>query len=392
MEALLRKLTSQVNLERLRDLTLDLVRIPSPTGEAVDVTEFHAATVRKLGLPVEVLYDYPRSPSSVARWVRRPGARTLTLDGHLDTIHAGHVAPYVESQRLYGRGAGDMKSGVAAMVEAARILVENDVPLGGNLILATHSLHEAPVGHMEGLKALIARGDVFVDAAIIAESGFDSLYICGKGQSLFEIDITRQGEVLHENVARPAGVPNPLDFATRLAAAFLDRDQQLASTPHPMLGPETFFLGQIHGGDFYNRVPTRAFLNGIYRFLPDKHWPDIDRIFAEIVASVERHPGLRVDLRAFGNGLGYELSPDAAIVRSLRTGYQQVVGRELPLAGSLSVCDVHVIVREGGIPAVSHGTGTTTSHADLEWVDLDNVVRTTRVFLATILDYLGVEG
>ena len=181
MEALLHKLTAQVNPERLRDLTLDLVRIPSPTGEAVDVTEFYAATVRKLGLPVDVLYDYPRSPSSVARLTKRAGARTLTLDGHLDTIHAGHVPPYVEGKRIYGRGSGDMKSGIAAMVEAARILVENDVPLAGNLTLVTHSLHEAPVGHMEGLKALIARGDVFGDAAIVAEGGFDSLYICGKG-------------------------------------------------------------------------------------------------------------------------------------------------------------------------------------------------------------------
>lgn len=392
MDALLEKLVSRVSAERLRDLTLALVRIPSPTGESVEVTEFYAETVRTLGLEVEIVRDFAHSPSTIARLGRRPNVPTLTLDGHLDTIHAPHVAPYVEGGRIYGRGAGDMKSGIAAMIEATRALIESGVKLQGNLILATHTLHEAPVGHMEGLKALIARGDVFVDAAIVAESGFDALPIRGKGQALFEIDITRQGDVLHENAARPRGVPNPLDYAVQLAARMLQRDRELAAHVDPLLGPETYFLGQVHGGDFYNRVPTKAFLNGTHRFWPDKKWDDIEREFDGLLRSVEKHPDINFGLRLLSNGLGYDVSPDARIVQVLRGAYHTIVGRELPLVGALSVCDVNVIVPEAGIPAVSHGTGSTTSHADLEWVEIANIVRTTKVFLAAIVDYLGVEA
>ena len=384
------QLLERVDPERLRDLTLDLVRIPSPTGDSREVSESYAYVVRGLGLEVELMLDYPESPNTVAHYGNGSGP-TLTLDGHLDTIHATHPEPYVDGGRVYGRGSGDMKSGIAAMVEATRILVESGVELGGRLILATHSLHEAPVGHMEGLKALIARGDVFVDAAIVAESGFDKLDICGKGQALFEIDISRRGEVLHENNARPRGVPNPLDYAALLATRMLERGAELASARDPLLGPETFFLGQLHGGDFYNRVPTRAFLNGNHRFLPEKGWEDVERAFDVLLSSVERHPGLEVSYRLFGNGIGFRVDPEAHIVRSLRAGYRQVMGRELPLGGALSVCDVNVIVREAGIPAVAHGTGSTTSHADLEWVDLANMVRTTRVYLATILRYFQID-
>lgn len=391
MNPLIEELGSQVSAQRLRDMTLDMVRIPSPTGDSVQVSEFYADTVRGLGLSVEILRDHPTSPSTIARYGDRPGRLTLTLDGHLDTIHAPHPDPYVEHDRIYGRGAGDMKSGIAAMVEATRVLVETGLCLGGNLVLVTHSLHEAPVGRMEGLRYLIDRGDVFVDAALVAEGGFDTLAIRGKGQALFEIDIGRQGEVLHENQARPRGVPNPLDYAVRLAACILGRDAELASRSDPTLGPETFFLGQIHGGDFFNRMPTRAFLNGIHRFWPDKEWRDVLGTFDELEASVQRHPGLDVDLRVFGNGLGFEISPDAPIVGALRKGYRQVVRQELPLVGALSVSDVNIIVREAGIPAVAHGTGSTTAHADLEWVDVANIVRTTKVFLATIVNYLGVE-
>jgi len=81
------------------------------------------------------------------------------------------------------------------MVEATRVLIESGIELGGNLTLFTHSLHEAPVGHMEALKAIIARGDVFVDAALVAESGFDTLSVSGKGQMIFEIDVNRDGAV-----------------------------------------------------------------------------------------------------------------------------------------------------------------------------------------------------
>lgn len=391
MSSLVEQLGERVSAERLRDLTLALVRIPSPTGDSVEVSEFYAETVRGLGLAVEMILEYPRSPSTIARYGGAAEGQTLTLDGHLDTIHSPHPEPYVDDGRIYGRGAGDMKSGIAAMVEATRILIESGVRLKGNLILATHSLHEAPVGHMEGLKALIKRGDVFVDAALVAEYGFDELYIRGKGQALFEIDITREGDVLHENDARPSGVPNPLDHAVSLASKIVQRDRELSLSADDLLGPETFFLGQVHGGDFYNRVPTRAYLNGNHRVWPDKDWPDIRRTFADLLGSVEKHPDLRIDLSVYGNGLGFAVSPDAGIVRALQSGYRQIVGRELPLAGALSVTDVNVIVREAGIPAVSHGTGTTTSHADLERVEVKDIVRTTKVFVATIVDYLGVE-
>jgi acetylornithine deacetylase/succinyl-diaminopimelate desuccinylase-like protein len=383
-------LLGRVSAERLRELTMALVRIPSPTGDARQVTAYYVDCVRSLGLPIEVVDTYPDSPSTVARYIHRPGGRTLTLDGHLDTIHAAHVPPYVEGKRLYGRGAGDMKSGVAAMLEATRVLVEADVPLAGGLILATHSLHEAPVGHMEGLKELIARGDVFVDAALVAECGFDALPIRGKGQALFEIETERRGEVLHENVARREGACNPLEYVARLAARMMARHDEMTATSDPYLGSETFFLGQIHSGDFYNRVPTRAFLNGTHRYWPDKSWAHVEQLFEELVASVERPSGLDVRCRLLSNGLGYAVPEDAPIVQALQAGYRSVVGRELPLEGALSVCDVNVIVREAGIPAVAHGTGSTTAHGDLEWVDLDDAARTARVFIAAIVAYLGV--
>jgi acetylornithine deacetylase/succinyl-diaminopimelate desuccinylase-like protein len=390
-EDLIRALCDKVDADRLYRLTMELVRIPSPTGNSLAVSEYYAALVdSELGLLVEVIRDYPASPCTVARYGARMGARTLTMDGHLDTIHAPHPEPEFKDGRIYGRGAGDMKSGVAAMVEATRILIQSDVKLGGNLVLVTHSLHEAPVGHMEGLKLMLARGDIFGDAALVCEGGFDRLAIRGKGQALFEIDITREGEVCHENAARPRGISNPAEHAVNIAAAMKRRHVELDQQDDDLLGPETYFLGQIHSGDFYNRVPTRAFLNGTHRYWPDKEWQDVENEVRGVVQSVPLSPDLHVDMRLFGNGMGFQVDPQADIVRALQRGYHDVVGHELPVEGELSVSDVNVIAREGHIPVVAHGTGSTTAHADLEWVNLADIVRSTKVYLATIINYLGV--
>jgi len=385
------KLCQQVSAQRLHDLTLELVQLPSPTGDAVRVTQRYAEHVGALGVPVELDTSYAGSPSTVTRWGPRGGAQ-LVLDGHLDTIHAPHPAPTTRDGVIYGRGAGDMKSGIAAMVETLRVLRESGITLHGELVLVTHSLHEAPVGHMEALIDLTHRDDLFTDAALVAEGGFDQAHIQGKGQAIFDVTISRQGEPLHENVARPRGIPNPMHLAAEIANAFVQEDRRLASAQHPLLGPETFFLGQIHGGDFYNRVPTRAYVNGIHRYWPDKEWDDVRARIHQIVSFVSRPAGLTVEVEIGGNGLGYAIDPDSRLVSALQWGYGHATGRELPLVGGNSVSDVNVIAREAGIPVLGHGTGSTTAHADLESVRVADIVRTTQVYIATVVRYLGVMG
>jgi acetylornithine deacetylase/succinyl-diaminopimelate desuccinylase-like protein len=384
-------LCASVSAERLRDLTLELVRIPSPTGDAVQVTQRYAERIEEIGLSVEVDTAYPGSPSTISRW-GPSGERQLVLDGHLDTIHAPHPSPSFRDGVIYGRGSGDMKSGIAAMAEAARVLRESGLRLSGELVLLTHSLHEAPVGHMEALQALIRRQDLFVDAAIVTEGGFDEAHIQGKGQAIFDVTISRPGEPLHENAARAQGIPNPMHVAAEIAAQFVQENRRIEEWQDPLLGPETFFLGQIHGGDFYNRVATRAYVNGIHRCWPDKGWDDVRARIAALVASVQTPDDLRVEVETTGNGLGYAIDPDSALVRALLWGYSHVTGRELPLVGGNSVSDVNVIAREAGIPVLGHGTGSTTAHADLESVRVADIVRTTQVLLATTVRYLGTAS
>src|SRR5205807_4437766 len=99
---------------------------------------------------------HPKAPAVVVRYASgRPG-RTLQFNGHLDTVHLPFVPPKVDGDRLTGSGSSDMKAGVAAAVEALRVLRETDSLPGGNILLTAHDLHESPWGDGSQLNQLIA--------------------------------------------------------------------------------------------------------------------------------------------------------------------------------------------------------------------------------------------
>ncbi len=184
-DAAIKRALGLVDAQRVAQLTLDLVKIKSYTGETVEVAEFYARTLKDLGLEVQLLRDFPRTPQVVARLRGTGGGPTLELNGHLDTIPVEHSAPKIADGCVWGRGATDMKGGLATVVEAVRCMVEAGVRLKGDLLLTAHGLHEAPLGHGEDITARMRTGPKG-DAAIIAEGGGPTLPMAGLGMGIFE--------------------------------------------------------------------------------------------------------------------------------------------------------------------------------------------------------------
>ncbi len=379
-----------VSSERLAERTYDLVAIPSPTGSSDAVADRYAELLEQLGLEVSIDRYYPGGPNVIGRWRGESHGPTLAFVGHLDTIHAGHAAPRRTDTAVHGRGADDMKGAMAAVIEAIGTLQTAGVRLQGDVVVAAHSLHEAPVGKMEGLRRLVAAG-VLGDAALVAEAfPMEHQIMAGKGQAIFSITIRRAGEIVHENYAA-RGTVNPLDVAVEVAARLRARHRELAAEGDlPLLGPETLFLGEIHGGDFYNRVPVEARISGIRRFGPLRTWQEIKAEFARLTDPVAAATGTEIRIELASNGLGYRVPADAPVVQALAAAHQHVTGRELPVAGTKSVTDANVIVREGGIPALCYGPNGTTAHADEEWVMVADLERAARVFAQLVLEYPGL--
>ncbi len=209
------ELQRRLEPERVFRWALELVGIPSPTGDSHAAAVYYAAQLRDLGLEVQFDEDIPGSPSVIAYVEGAHPGPTLELAGHLDVIPVAQDPPTIRDGVLYGRGACDMKGPMAAVLETTRLLSSAREQMHGRLMVCAYGLHEAPLGRAQSLLRLIERG-LIGDAVIAVEGPVDAVAITGRGMSTFEIIVERAGEPLHELQA-PADTPHPLWVGVEVA-------------------------------------------------------------------------------------------------------------------------------------------------------------------------------
>ena len=399
--ALLAKLDDSIRPERLMATAWDLVNIPSPTGETEEVTAFYADIYREAGLDVHVSHPAPNAPNMAAYLAGHGDGKTLHFDGHADVIGRvdalpdgsqkvvpiPHPEPRIENDVLYGRGAADMKGGLAIMAEAARCFAEIGFPFAGRLLFTTHGWHEAPLGYAQGVKALIADGHVG-DATLVAEGASDLIAIAGRGMAIYTVSITRPGDVQHEN-STAAGTPNPLIAAGGVLAEIETLRRELSRREHALLRPETIFVGQTHGGDFYNRFPNAAMVMGTRRWHPENTFEAVRDELRGRLDAIASAEGVEIDIDWQLVRPSYDIPGDAPIIAAAQAAFRQVKGVEPEISGYPSVGDAATFAREGGSHALWFGPNGHGAHSDLESVALDEMVERTRMFFAATVAYFS---
>ncbi len=387
-------LAARIDPERLAKRALDMVAIASPTGQTREVAEYYADVYTGIGCDVTMLSDIPRAPAGIdapsvaARFAGGGTGMTLQFDGHSDTIPVEHEPASIVDGVLHGRGAADMKGGLAATMEMVEVLKEAGVQLPGDLLLTTHGLHEAPDGHGEGLQALVDAGHAG-DRAVVAEGPCDVLAISGRGMSIFDVEITGPGASAHENET-PYDTPHLLTAAGEMLVALAKERERLLADEREFVGPETLFVGQVHGGDFYNRFPTVCRIQGTRRYFADHSFEDIEGEFRKIADVVAFRTGTTVEFTLDRIRDGYQLDERDPIVRAVRAAYQDTEGSEMSLSAFNSVGDVSILTGVNGIPAVYCGSRGSGVHADHESVSIAELVRQTAVLLRVVERFYGL--
>jgi acetylornithine deacetylase/succinyl-diaminopimelate desuccinylase-like protein len=378
-----------VDADRLRDLALELVEVESPTGDTASVASLYAQRLEECGLDVELLDDvFPATPTVVARLRGGAPGPTIVLNGNLDTVPIPHEPPRLEGDVIVGRGAADMKAALACAAEAARVVAGRG-SFPGELVIVAIGLHEAPAGRGEDLTHLLHERGFHADLAVVCELGGDTLPVAHMGLATFEIAIRRAGMASHE-LQTPPETPHPLLAAGRVIEAIRARAEELAADEHEWVGAETYFLGEVHGGDFYNRHPVECRLVGTRRWAPGNTLAAVDaelRALLDPIAADSRCT-IELDLRLGRDS--YRIDPEHRLATALRDAYLEVTGRELPLTGLKIVAD-GAIFSQAGIPTVYHGPVGSGAHGDVETVEVAELVRATRVYLALLDRLWGVS-
>jgi len=365
------------------DLLDALVRIesvnpgldPAGAGEA-QIAAYVARWGRSAGLRVDVLEGTARRPSVIMRGGRYRGGRRLLLCGHLDTVGLAGIpdglTPRVEGDRLYGRGAYDMKAGLAAALIACR-----DAALAGidgEVIVAAVADEElASLGITEVLTCLDPAG---IDAAVVTEPTERQAGIAHRGFIWTEVTVT--GVAAHGS--RPHLGADAILAAGHHLVAFDHLDRHLRSRPHPFLGPGSLHASLISGGTGESTIPDRCVFTVERRTLPGE---TLEHVEADIAGLTGRcrpaDPRITVNARTVLHRPPMQTRPTAPIVQALLAASGPGTG-----VAPMSYWADSAFLASAGIPTVLYGPEGDGAHADIEWVS-----RSGTTTAATVLTQLA---
>jgi succinyl-diaminopimelate desuccinylase len=386
--AIVHAIKSAVNRQRLIDTAVRLIAAPSWTGEAEKACKCLAQILSGDGFQVDRPdAGHARAPAVVARLdSSRPG-KVLQFNGHLDTVHLPFVEPKVSGDLITGSGASDMKGGIAAAVEALRVLRDTNSLPAGLVMLTAHDLHEAPWGFGQQLDQLI-RDRCVGDGILLPEPLHDRLPVVGRGGATWKVTISRSGPPVHE-VMRPANEPSVIAAGAELVARLNRLGERLARKSDPLAGPETVFVGQIHSGEIYNQYPQECWLEGTRRWLPGTGRQQVESEFRELLADLERDTKTSVQADFCFIRDDFHLDQNDPLVDAFQQAYEAVVGNRLPIGPKPFMDDGNSFWGLAQRPAITHGPRAGGQHTVNEWVSIDDLVRLAQVYALTAVAYCG---
>ncbi len=351
--------------------------VPGGPGETA-VAQALAGTLESWGFHVEMYDAAPGRPNVVARAGRGRG-RSLMLNGHVDVVGVDGMshAPFSAEERsgkLYGRGAADMKGGIASMCAAAARAAARGID--GEVIVAAVADEE----HTSlGTRELLRRG-VRADAAIVAEPTRLAIMPAHKGFAWLEVDV--KGRAAHGS-RYDIGVDAILNAGAVLVE--LDRTDRdlLPAHRHPLLGRASLHASSIRGGEGWSTYPDHCVIRVERRTLPgESRTQPLTDVRDAIARAAKQRPSLVAEVDVVFYQHPSDVVPDAPIVRELAAALADR-GERAAIAGMSAWTDA-ALLNDAGVPAICFGPGDIAhAHAAEEWIDIEEIERA-----ATVLERL----
>ena len=341
-------------------------------GEA-EIGRFVAAWLDEHGVATEYHELAPSRANVVGRVPGSGGGRSLLLNAHMDTVGLGGpdggVTPRVDGDRMYGRGAYDMKGSLAAIMLVAAAATELD--LSGDLIVTAVADEEALSIGSERIAETVS-----ADAAIVTEPTGLGVAVAHRGFVWLELET--RGHAAHGSrydlgVDAIARMGPPL-----VALGELDKRLREQGDIHPLLGGASLHASLIGGGTELSTYPDRCIAKVERRTLP-----------GETVAFVEEQLREAAPNAAVASTFArepLETPVDSPIVELLTRRASEVLGDPPELIGVPFWTDA-ALFAAAGIPTVVFGPGGEGAHAEVEWVDLNHIEHTFEILLATVSEF-----
>ncbi|HUQ87487.1 MAG TPA: M20/M25/M40 family metallo-hydrolase, partial [Vicinamibacterales bacterium] len=337
-------------LQLLKDLiAVDSVNpslVPGAAGEA-SVARTIAEAMRGMGLSVETQDVAPGRPNVVGTLEGRMPGRSLMFCGHIDTVGvSGMKAPFDPVERdgkIYGRGSQDMKSGVAAMIDVARVVSESGGLAAGKIVIACVVDEE----HASiGADALVTRWRA--DAAVVTEPTDLQVAIAHKG---FEwVEIETEGRAAHGS--RPREGRDAIRSMGRVLNGLDTLDKQLQSRPpHALLGTASLHASLIEGGRELSSYPDRCHLQMERRTIPGEMPGAAGREVDDLLTRLRSEdPEFKAASKVMFARSPYEIAADHELPKAMLRS----TGNSASAIGMSFWTDAAVL-GDAGIPSILYG-------------------------------------
>jgi len=396
---------SLIDTDELVALTRDLVRIPSvvrpgdPTATEAAVASHVEGWMRSQGFDVEVQQVAPGRPNVLGVIGEAGAGPTLLLEGHTDVVTEGDAAAWryppfaaeLVDGKIYGRGAADMKSGLAAAMIAAAAIKRSGARLTGRLVVGALVDEE---GDMLGAKHLCTTPlGRELSAAIICEP--EQNEICLEQRGVVWARVTARGRMAHG--AMPEAGANPITALAALVADAprLERRLRALCARSRYLKPPTvtptIVTAPVAGVPQSNVIPATAQATLDVRLTPG---PDVDAIAKEIDEAcrraADRATGVRIEWAPInGFRMATKVERTEPLVRAMVVAVRRATGRPARWGGVPGSTDGTILRTELGIPIVTCGPGhRLIPHQVDEYVDVAELVDAARIYVAAALAYL----
>ncbi len=415
----------------IADLAARLIRIPSTTpglsddpgaeiGGEGECSRLLAGEFERLGLDVSLVEVAAGRANALAVLAGTGGGRSLALNGHVDTVGPGAPEGWSEDPYggllrdgfVWGRGATDMKGGVAAIVKAVEALTRCGVRLRGDVVVQCVVGEE--LRNPEGVRAVLEQGYV-TDGCICAEPSVDlvdgrqlSIQVISSPALLLRVTLRGRSthsclrhEWIHPGGRAQIGV-NAIEKGVELVKAVqeLERTWGLEKR-HPLFPPGKFFLhpGYFHGGPETGSGPyfpaERCVVEYVVWHHPDES-PDEVRSevsdwigrWAKLDPWLREHPP---EIEWWGEYRHHSLAPEHELVSAMRSAHEAVTGSRAKVCSFPAGADATVLA-EFGVPTLIYGPGEIAmAHAVDEHVPLDELVLATKVYALAAVRWCGLD-
>ena len=408
------------NEAELTALLATLVRFPSLLGAEASAQDYMEGLFQGMGLKTlrfavndTELSHLPGFSPSVGQWPRHDNVvgthrprqsrgHSLILNGHIDVVPVGAeelwsappFEPVVKEGRIYGRGAGDMKAGIAAYITAFRVLQRLGYQPAAPVFLQT-VVEEECTGN--GALACLHRG-FRADAAIIPEPFNHSIMSAQVGVMWLTLEV----------LGRPAHVLNAAHGINAIEAAFalfeglkgLVAKWNEPRNRHPayahIADPIKLNLGRIQGGEWASSVPTRCNMELRIGFYPGvtaaATRAAVEECLRATAAADARLKDVKYSVRYAGfQAEGFVADTAHPMMSTLAASHRRVMDTVPEWYASTATTDARVFELYGSVPATCYGPEATNIHGIDESVSLASTVEVTKVLAVFLARWCGLE-